>query len=324
MGECNEIVIRIAQEVAKKRGSAFNPVLIYGGTGLGKTHVLNAIANYVIEINEKIKIIYLTAEMFLNDFTQKLDTKGQMNDFRETYRNCDYLLIDDIQFFAGKERIQEEFFHTFEELIRNARQIVMTSDKPPKDIIGLQDRLRSRFEGGINIQISSPEIATKIRIIEKKCQLNKIDIKKEIIEYLANNIGDNIRQIEGIITKLQAQSSLLDIEISMPIAENAIKDIHIERKTINIAHIISIVGAHLNIKPSEITSKSRKRIISKARKIVIYITRNHTKNSMPEIAINLNLKDHSSVSKQLKTIQKDIKKNKALEQEINEIIQKIK
>jgi len=205
VGSSNQFAYTAALSVAEKPGKAYNPLFIYGGVGLGKTHLLHAIGNFNIE-KEKV-VIYATIEQFMNDFTYHLRNKT-IEKFREKYRDCDILLIDDVQFLSGKERTQEEFFHTFNELHNEHKQIVLTSDQPPKKIAGLEERLKSRFEWGLIADIQPPELETKIAIIKKKCELNGISLDDEIVNYLAANMDSNIREIEGVILKLNAYSTL--------------------------------------------------------------------------------------------------------------------
>lgn len=321
VGESNRFVYEIAKKISLKQAEAYNPVWIYGGTGLGKTHILNAIGNSVMDKNKTV--IYVTAEQFLNDFLTRIQNHT-MDRFRDKYRNCDYLLIDDVQFFGGKEGVQEEFFHTFNELHDKKKQIVMTSDKTPKQILGLEERLKSRFEWGMIADIQPPGLETKIAIIIQKCRLNQIEIDTEIINYLASNINDNIRQIEGIILKLNAQASIIGQNINLTMAKNAIKDTQKENlENITLENIIKIVSKELNIKPSEIKSKSRNKTTANARRIVIYLARTLTPNSMPHLAQFLNMKDHSSVSKAMKMITTEIAQNINTKMMLDEMKNKI-
>lgn len=320
IGESNKFAFNIAKIVAQHQASKYNPVLIYGGTGLGKTHLLNAIGNEVSKNGKNV--IYVTAEQFLNDYMNRINTRT-MDRFREKYRSCDYLLIDDIQFFGGKDRTQEEFFHTFNELHNNQKQIVMTSDKPPRKIEGLEERLRSRFEWGISADIIPPEIETKIAIVKQKCQINSISIDEETINFIASNIS-NIRQIEGVLIKLNAQASIMGQQINLKMAKNAIKDtIKENHENITLDKIINQVAKVLNVKPSEIKSKSRTKNIANARGYVIYLARSLTPNSMPVLAKELNMKDHSSVSKSYKKIEKEMEENMTLKTIIEDIRNKI-
>lgn len=316
-GESNEMAFGIAKIISEKQGTHYNPVLFYGGTGLGKTHLLNAIGNKVIEKNKTV--IYVTAEQFLNDYVNRI-TNNTMEKFREKYRNCDYLLIDDVQFFSGKVQIQEEFFHTFNDLHKQNKQIVMTSDKSPRQIIGLEDRLKSRFEWGGSFEIYPPGLETKIQIIKQKCLINKIHLDKEIIEYLASNVGEDIRQIEGTIIRLNAQAAIIRQNITLETAKQALKDYQKDTyENITIDKIIQIVAKYCNIKPSEIKSKSRVSNIAKARRITIYLCRQLIPNSMKILAQELNMKDHSAVSKAITTLNKEIQIDSMLKLRIDEI-----
>ena len=308
-GNSNKSALIIAKSVAEHQAKSYNPVLLYGHTGLGKTHLLCAIGNAAIE-REK-NVIYMTTEEFLNEWQKHLKQRT-MDTFRDKYRECDYLLIDDVQFLGGKGGLQEEFFNTFEALHKNNKQIVMTSDKLPKQIQGLEDRLRSRFEGGMMMEIQPPEIETKIRIIEQKCRDNKINMEKDIINFLAENINENVRQIESIILKLSFHHSMTNQPFSIPMAKNVIKEIQKEsNEEISLEKIIETIAKECNIKPSEIISKSRKTQIVQARHLVIYLTRTLSNiDSMSMLAQKLNMKDHSAISKAFTQITKKIEQDK--------------
>ncbi|MDE7235701.1 chromosomal replication initiator protein DnaA [Helicobacter japonicus] len=321
VGKSNEYAFTVAKVIADKQASAYNPVLFYGNSGLGKTHLLNAIGNYVKEQNKNV--IYATAEAFLNEYTEKIK-RGTMDGFRDKYRKCDYLLIDDVQFLGGKDGVQEELLNTFNALFNAQKQIVMTSDKPPKDIKGLADRLRSRFEGGMMTEITNPELETKISIIESKCELNRINLDKETINYIASNIHGNIRQIEGILSAINLNLNLSPESNTLKVVENVLKSYQNERlESITLNNIIKAVSKELNIKPSEIVSKERSRKVAFARRAVIYLARNLTINSMPMIAKELGMKDHSSVSKALKAIEAEIAQNSSTKSIIENIKSKI-
>lgn len=320
IGESNKFAFSIAQAVAQHQANKYNPVLIYGGTGLGKTHLLNAIGNQASL--EGKNVIYVTAEQFLNDYMNHINMKT-MDRFREKYRKCDYLLIDDIQFFGGKDRTQDEFFHTFNELHNNQKQIVMTSDKHPRKIQGLEERLKSRFEWGISADIIPPEIETKIAIVKQKCTINSINIDEETTNFIASNIS-NVRQIEGVLIKLNAQASIMGQQINLKMAKNAIKDtIKENHENITLDKIINQVARVLNIKPSEIKSKSRTKNVANARRYVIYLARLLTPNSMPVLAKELNMKDHSAISKAYKKIEQEMEENLSIKAIIEDIKTKI-
>ena len=321
VGESNKYAFTAAKSVASKPGVVYNPVFIYGPTGLGKTHLLQAIGNYIQEKNKIV--IYTTIEQFMNDFTYHI--RNQIMDrFREKYRNCDVLLIDDVQFLMNKVQTQEEFFHTFNELHANRSQIVLTSDKPPKMIDGLEDRLKTRFEWGLIADISYPELETKIEIIKKKCELDGIALNKEVISYIASNMGDNIREIESAIINLNAYASLINQKISIDFAKNIIKEqIKQKHENINLENIIKVISKELNIKSSDIKSKKRTTSIVEARRIAIYLARNITLNSMPIIASFFNMKDHTAVSHSIKKINELIEKNENFRLRVDEIKNKI-
>lgn len=318
VGDSNKFAYESALKVAEVQATAYNPLLIWGGTGLGKTHLLNAIGNK----NTQKKVIYTTCEQFLNDYTLHLQNKT-MDKFREKYRQCDYLLIDDVQFLAGKEYMQEEFFHTFNDLKSNNRQIVLTSDKLPRDIDKLEERLKSRFQWGMVVNIKPPELVTKIDIIRKKCQLDKIVLDDDTIRYIAQNSNNNIREIESILIQLNAYASMVKQEITLALAQNMLGRTQRQMKNISLDDILSSVGRELNVKPSEIKSKSRQKEIVRARKIVIYLARSLTPNSMPELAKFFDMKDHSSISKTMRTIENEIKQNQEFKNTIEHLKSKI-
>ena len=293
--------------VSNKPGIQYNPLFIYGGTGLGKTHLLQAVGNHAIE--KENTVIYVTIEQFMNDFTFSIKNKN-MEHFRNKYRKCDVLLIDDIQFLSGKEQTQEEFFHTFNELHNAKKQIVMTSDRLPSQIAGLVDRLKSRFEWGLTADVQIPGLETKIAIIEKKSELNGIHLSREIINFIATTLDNSIREIEGVLIRINASASLLNQEITLQMVQGLLKDqIKETKENIKLPDVINIVANQLNIKPSDIKSKKRTATVANARRIVIYLTRELTHNSMPDIAKFLGMKDHSSISHNIKKANELIEKD---------------
>ncbi|MDR1976193.1 MAG: chromosomal replication initiator protein DnaA [Campylobacteraceae bacterium] len=321
VGDSNRFAFNAAKTVASKPGIVYNPIFIYGPTGLGKTHLIHAIGNFA-QLRNKI-VIYATSEQFVNDYIHHLKNEV-MDKFREKYRNCDILLIDDVQFFQGKVGTQEVFFHTFNELYAMKKQIVVTSDKPPKLIDGIEERLKTRFEWGIIADISIPELETKIAIIKKKCELDKVDLPSDTINYIATNMGDNIREIESAIININAYASLMRQEITLEFAKNVIKDqIREKHENINIEDIIYIVSKNENIKPSEIKSKKRSQKIVEARRIVIYLARSLTPNSMPSIASFFGMKDHTAVSHNMKKISELIQSNEGFRLKVDELKNKI-
>ncbi len=321
VGSSNQFAFTTAKSVAEKPGKQYNPLFIYGGVGLGKTHLLQAIGNYHIDLGKTV--IYTTLEQFMNSFTSHLRSQT-MDRFRDKFRECDLLLIDDIQFLSRKEQTQEEFFHTFNELYNNNKQIVMTADRAPNKIAGLVDRLRTRFEWGLMADVQPPGLETKIAIIQKKCELDGIKLNEEIINFIATHMGDNIREIEGTIIKLNALSNMLNQEITLDFAQNAIKDqIKEKKENITIDDITKIVSKELNIKPSDMKSKKRTKNIVNARRTAIYLAKNMTSNTMPQIALYFGLKDHSAISHTMKKINEIIDNDENFKVLLEELSNKI-
>ena len=321
VGGSNQFAYAAVKSVSENAGNVYNPLFIYGGVGLGKTHLMQAAGN--VFQNEGKVVIYTTVEQFLNDFIRHVRNKT-MERFQEKYRKCDVLLIDDIQFLSNKEGIQEEFFHTFEALKGSGKQIILTADKHPKKIAGLEKRLQSRFEWGLVADIQPPELETKIAIIEKKCEINKVVITKDIVNYIATVIDSNVREIEGILSKLHAYSQLMHIDIDLEFTKNVLKDQMKEnRENLTMDIITQVVAKDLNIKPSEIRSKGRSKNIVYARRISIYICRELTQNTMPQLAQYFGMKDHTAISHTIKKINELIKDDEDFKVKIEELSNKI-
>jgi len=321
VGGSNQFAYAAVKSVSENAGNVYNPLFIYGGVGLGKTHLMQAAGN--VFHNEGKVVIYTTVEQFLNDFTRSI-RNNTMERFREKYRKCDVLLIDDIQFLSNKEGIQEEFFHTFEALKGDGKQIIFTADKHPKKIGGLEARLQSRFEWGLVADIQPPELETKIAIIEKKCEINKVKLSKDIINYIATVIDSNVREIEGILSKLHAYSQLMHIDIDLKFTKNVLKDqMRENRENIDMNIITQTVAKDLNIKPSEIKSKGRSKNLVYARRISIYICRELTQNTMPQLAQYFGMKDHTAISHTIKKINDLIKEDEDFRLKIEELTNKI-
>lgn len=324
VGSSNQMAYTASKAVAEKPGVQYNPLFIYGGTGLGKTHLLQAIGNDAVEKDKNV--IYVTVEQFMNDFLFSMKNKN-MEHFKAKYRQCDLLLIDDIQFLSGKETTQEEFFHTFNELHTANKQIVMTADKLPSQIAGLEDRLKSRFEHGLKSHIQMPELETKIAIIEKKSELNGIHLTKDIVHFIATNLDNSIREIEGVLIQINANATLLGQDINLELVQRLLKEqIKEKKENIKLPDIIDVVSSELNIKPSDLKSSKRNANVVNGRRIAIYLAKELTHNSMPDIAKFLGMKDHSSVSKNItasnKLIEKDENFKLTLENLKNKIINK--
>lgn len=324
VGKSNEMAYNSSKAVAEKPGTQYNPLFIYGGTGLGKTHLLQAIGNDAVSKDKNV--IYVTIEQFMNDFLFSMKNKN-LEHFKSKYRKCDLLLIDDVQFLTGKETTQEEFFHTFNELKNANKQIVLTSDRLPSQIAGLEDRIKSRFEHGLKAHINLPELETKILIIEKKSELNGIELTKDIVHYIATNLGNSVREIEGVLIQINANANLLGVDINIELVQRVLKDqIKETKENIKLIDIINIVSTELNIKPSDLKSSKRTKNVVDGRRTVIFLARELTHNSMPDIAKFLGMKDHSSVSKNIskanELIEKDENFRLKLENLKNKIINK--
>ena len=321
VGGSNQFAYAAVKSVSENAGNIYNPLFIYGGVGLGKTHLMQAAGN--IFQNDGLTVIYTTVEQFLNDFTRSI-RNNIMERFREKYRKCDVLLIDDIQFLSNKEGIQEEFFHTFEALKGDGKQIIFTADKHPKKIGGLEARLQSRFEWGLVADIQPPELETKIAIIEKKCEINKVTLSKDIVNYIATVIDSNVREIEGILSKLHAYSQLMHVDIDIEFTKNVLKDqMKEKRENLTMDTITEMVAKDLNIKPSEIRSKGRSKNIVYARRISIYICRELTQNTMPQLAQYFGMKDHTAISHTLRKIAELIENDEDFRVKIAELSNKI-
>jgi len=321
VGGSNQFAYSAVKSVSEKAGELYNPLFIHGGVGLGKTHLMQAAGN--VYQNQGKVVIYTTVEQFLNDFIRHIRNQT-MDRFQEKYRKCDVLLIDDIQFLSNKENIQEEFFHTFEALKGNGKQIILTADKHPKKIGGLEKRLQSRFEHGLVADIQPPELETKIAIIKNKCEINKVVLSNDIINYIATVIESNVREIEGILSKLHAYSQLMHVDINLEFTKNVLKDqMQENRASLTLDTITKSVAKDLNIKPSEIRSKGRSKNLVYARRISIYLCRELTQNTMPQLAQYFGMKDHTAISHTLKKINELMANDEDFKVKIEELTNKI-
>ena len=311
VGNNNKFAHAAALAVAESPGKMYNPLFIHGGAGLGKTHLMHSIAHFILNQNPEKRVLYVTSETFTNELIDSIrnGNNTSMTKFREKYRNVDVLLIDDIQFIIGKESTQEEFFHTFNDLHNNKKQIIISSDKPPKDIETLEARLRSRFEWGLIADISSPDFETRMAILHKKEENDGYDIDNEVIKYIAMNIKSNIRELEGALNKLVALSNLENREITVRLAEEALKDIISpdEKKEVTPALIISIVAEHFHITEDDIKSNKRNSEIVYPRQIAMYLCSNMTSVGLKKIGAEMGNRDHSTVLHGSKKIAEEIK-----------------
>ena len=326
VGANNNLAHAAALAVAESPGEMYNPLFIYGGVGLGKTHLMHAIAHFILKNNPDAKILYVSSEKFTNELIDAIRNKNNISttEFREKYRNNDVLLIDDIQFIIGKESTQEEFFHTFNTLYEAKKQIIISSDKPPKDLETLEERLRSRFEWGLTVDIQSPDYETRMAILRKKEEMEGYNIDNEVIKYIATNIKSNIRELEGALTKIVALSKLdHNKEINIALAEEALKDIispGAERK-VTPELIIQVVADHFGITPLDIASQKRNKEVVYPRQIVMYLCQSMTDASLQEIGRYLGGRDHTTIIHGREKITADLKNNENLSNTI-EILKK--
>ena len=287
VGSNNKMAHAASLAVAESPGEAYNPLFIYGGVGLGKTHLMHSIAHFVLQKNPNAKVLYVTSETFTNELIDSIrnGNNSTMSKFREKYRDIDVLLIDDIQFIIGKESTQEEFFHTFNALHGAKKQIVISSDKPPKDMEILEDRLRSRFEWGLIVDISSPDYETRMAILRKKEELDGYSIDNEVIEYIARNVKSNIRELEGSLNKIMAYANLEKSEINLALAEKVLKDIISpnEKRVITPELITDIVAEHFDLTPGDIVGNKRNSKVVFPRQIVMYLCRHMTDTTLKNI-----------------------------------------
>ncbi len=310
IGENNRFAQAAALAVSEAPGTAYNPLFIYGGVGLGKTHLVQAVGNAVLERNPTKKVLYVTSEQFTNEFINGIQSNSNEN-FRQKYRNIDILIIDDIQFLAGKEGIQEEFFHTFNALRENNSQIILTSDKPPKDIHPLTERLKSRFLDGLLVDISSANYETRLAILRKKVELESIVIDDNVLVNIATRIDTNIRELEGTLKKIVAQASLTHSPITQELAEKAISDVIAHKeKVISADYIKETVSKYFNIDVADMNSSKRSNDIAFPRQIAMYLCRELAKMQYKNIGIEFGNRDHSTVMHACNKIEQEIKKNK--------------
>lgn len=301
-GSSNQFASAAAQAVASNPATTYNPLFIYGGVGLGKTHLINAIGNAILDQNPDMRVCYYTSEKFMNELINSL-RYAKMDEFRNKFRSMDVLLIDDVQFIAGKERTQEEFFHTFNSLYESHKQIVVTSDKFPKEIPGLEERLRSRFEWGLIADIQSPDVETKQAILNIKAEQNGIDLPENVAFFLANSVSSNVRELEGYLIRIGAYASLTATPITLAMAKDVLKNILVEkRQELSVEDIQKTVANHFGIKVSELKSAKRVKALVRPRQVAMYLSRQLTSCSYPEIGDKFGGKDHSTIIHAIKQI----------------------
>lgn len=322
VGSSNDLAYTASRAVATSPGVKYNPIYLYGGVGLGKTHLMQAIGNEIISNNPKARILYISSETFVNEFLDHIRFKKK--GFSDKYRNIDVLIVDDMQFIAGKEKTQEEFFHTFNHLHQNNKQIIISSDKPPKSIPTLTERLRSRFEMGMTIDIQMPDFETRCAILNIKASLSGITLKRDTIEYLATNIKTNIRELEGALNQLLAYAEMRGIEPDISTAEGLLGNIrHSRPQHLSSKQIVEKTAKHFQIELTEIRSPKRSKHIVVPRQIAMYLLRSELHLSFPKIAEELGRKDHTTAIHSVEKIEKAIKLDYLIREQVSSIREKL-
>ncbi|MEY8000725.1 chromosomal replication initiator protein DnaA [Clostridium sp. Mt-5] len=324
IGNSNRFAHAASLAVAESPAKAYNPLFIYGGVGLGKTHLMHAIGHYVLDNNNKSKVTYVSSEKFTNELINSIKDDKNV-EFRNKYRNVDVLLIDDIQFIAGKERTQEEFFHTFNALYEANKQIILSSDRPPKEIPTLEDRLRSRFEWGLIADIQPPDFETRMAILKKKADVEKLNIPNEVMVYIATKIKSNIRELEGALIRIVAFSSLTNKEISIDLAIEALKDIISSKqsKQVTVDLIQDVVANYYNLKVSDFKSARRTRNVAFPRQIAMYLCRKLTDMSLPKIGEEFGGRDHTTVIHAYEKISSNLKQDESLQNAVSDLTKRL-
>lgn len=324
IGNSNRFAHAASLAVAESPSKAYNPLFLYGGVGLGKTHLMHAIGHFILQNNPEAKVVYVSSETFTNELINSIRHDRNV-EFRNRYRTIDVLLVDDIQFIAGKESTQEEFFHTFNALHESSKQIIISSDRPPKDIPTLEDRLRSRFEWGLITDIQPPDLETRIAILHKKAQMENIEVPNEVMVHIAKKIQSNIRELEGALIRLVAYSSLTNSEITVDLASEALKELFSNKsRELNTDLIKEVVSNKFNIKIEDFNSKKRTRAISYPRQIAMYLSRELTDLSLPKIGDNFGGRDHTTVMHAHEKISNDIEGDSEFKERIEHIIAELK
>ena len=327
VGGNNKFAHSASLAVAESPGEVYNPLYLYGGAGLGKTHLMHSIGHFILDQDPDMKVLYVTSEQFTNEVIESIRSgnAAKMNRLREKYRTVDVLLIDDVQFIIGKESTQEEFFHTFNVLHSAGKQIILSSDKPPKEMETLDERFRSRFEWGLIADIQPPDYETRMAILKKNAENDNKNIKEEVFDYIANNIKSNIRELEGAYNKVIAFSRLNKVEITLDNIEEALKDIipSNAKKKITPQYIIGIVAEHFSISPEDIISKRRNSELVQPRQICMYLCRHLTEEPLQGIAQALGKKDHTTVIHGIEKITYEMTVNEELKNRIDIIMKKI-
>ena len=324
VGKGSELAHAAAQATADRPGEAYNPLFIYGGVGLGKTHLLQAIGHKMLENNPQTRILYVSSEKFTNEFVTSIK-EGRAKDFKDRYRNVDLLLIDDIQFIGGKEQTQEEFFHTFNELHQQGKQVILTSDRPPKAIPALEERLRSRFEWGMIADISAPDLETRQAILKAKAQEKNFELKDDIFQLIASTIQSNVRELEGALNKVMAYHQLKNIEPTKESVKSILSSFEAQsmKKSLTPKELIIVVSEFYDVAIDDLTGKSREKRLANPRQIIMFLLREELKMSYPAIGTELGGRDHTTAMHAHTKIQNGIENDAKLKQEIEAIKQRL-
>jgi len=318
VGASNQFANAACKAVAAQPGHHYNPLFLYGGVGLGKTHLANAIGHATLEANPDTRVAYLSAEAFMTQLITAL-RRDRMDEFKSTFRKIDVLIIDDVQFLANRERTQEEFFHTFNALHEAHRQIILTSDTVPKEIPGLEERLRNRFEWGLIADLQPPDMETRVAILEKKAEIDGLDLPREVALHLASKIDSNVRELEGCLTRLSAFASLSKTAITVDFARHVLHDLLRERRTVSIETIQRVVCERYSVRLADLLSKKRSRNIAFPRQIAMYLARKLTASSFPAIGERFGGRDHSTVIHATSTIDRRLKNDDRLRSDLEEL-----
>jgi len=323
-GDCNQLARSAAWAIAQEPGgTSFNPYLVYGGVGLGKTHLIQAVGNYVTENRSDKTVLYVSSERFTTEFVQSIQ-RNRISEFSMFYRQVDVLIVDDVQFFSGKEKTQEEFFHIFNALHQAGKQIVLSADRPPREIEGIEERLLSRFQWGLSADVQPPGLETRIAILQRKAEDDGIDLDQDVIEFIAHNVKSNIRELEGALIRLLAHATLHQRELDLSLAKEVLRDL-VEDKQVNltIEEIQRIVCEYMDIEEDRVRGKTRKREVVRARQIAMYFCKKLTQNSLKTIGLHFGGRDHSTVIHANNTVEDQMETNEQFKSTVEEIARKL-
>lgn len=319
VGASNQFAHAACVAVANQPGEHYNPLFIYGGVGLGKTHLVNAIGHHAVSQRPGLKVVYLSSESFMNELIASL-RRDKMDEFKKKFRNVDILILDDVQFIAGKERTQEEFFHTFNSLYESHKQIVITSDKFPKEIPGIEDRLRNRFEWGLIADIQPPDMETRVAILQKKAEEEGVQLPQDVAMFLASHIDSNVRELEGSLTRLGAFASLTKAIVTVDLAKDVLRNtLKNAQREITVENIQKTICEYFNVKIGDLKAKRRTQNIALPRQVAMYLCRKHTETSFPAIGDKFGGRDHSTVIHASKTIERKIKEDPHMQTTIEKL-----